>query len=76
MKYFLVLLGTLYKFHFALVFFVTLTIIYPFFKFLLRRGNQYDKVFGLFKKVCVLFGKYITWGFEGHYSCSNNNNRP
>ena len=57
MKYFLVLISAIYKLYFALVFFLTLTITYPFFKFLLKRGSQYDKVFGLFKKVAT----FLQW---------------
>ena len=57
MKYILVLLGTIYKFYFALVFFVTLTLTYPFFKFLLKRGSQYEKVFRLFKIVAT----FLQW---------------
>lgn len=57
MKYILILLGTIYKLYFALVFFVTLTLTYPIFKFFLKRGSQYEKVFGLFKKVAT----FLQW---------------
>jgi 1-acyl-sn-glycerol-3-phosphate acyltransferase len=57
MKFILILLGIIYKLYFALVFFLTLTLTYPYFKFLLKRGSQYEKVFGLFKKVAA----FLQW---------------
>ena len=54
MKYILVIPRLLYKIYFALVFFIIMILSYPIFKFWLKRGAQYDKVFKLEKKIALL----------------------
>ena len=54
MKYLLAIPRFLFKIYFALIFFVVMLLSYPIFKFWLKRGAQYQKVFLLEKKIAFL----------------------
>ena len=54
MNYLLAIPRFLFKVYFALVFFITMIISYPIFKYWIKKGAQYDKVFRLEKKVAMI----------------------
>jgi 1-acyl-sn-glycerol-3-phosphate acyltransferase len=54
MKYLLLIPRLLYKVYFALVFFIIMILSYPIFKYWIKRGAQYDKVFQLEKKIALI----------------------
>ena len=54
MKYILAIPRFLFKLYFALVFFVIMILSYPIFKYWLKRGAQYHKVFKLEQKIARL----------------------
>lgn len=43
-----------FRLYFGLVFFTALLITYPLFKFYIKRGRRYDRVFGLFKVLSII----------------------
>ena len=54
MNYILALPRFLYKVYFAIVFFVVMILSYPIFKYWIKRGAQYHKVFLLEKKIALI----------------------
>lgn len=54
MKYLLLIPRLLYRIYFVFVFFTVMLISYPLFKFWIKRGAQYNKVFLLEKKVAFV----------------------
>ena len=73
MKYIFLIPRVLYRVYFIIVFFLVMLISYPIFKFWIKRGAQYHKVFLLEKKVALL----IQWlGLAPQAIISNNNFPP
>jgi len=54
MKYILALPRFLFKIYFVIIFFMVMIISYPIFKYWIKRGAQYQKVFLLEKKIAFV----------------------